>query len=116
MAERMSSISTHVLDTSRGKPAVGVPVRLERKNSTEWLLLGRGETDGDGRCSNLLQTAALVVGTYRLIIDTSSYFQLQSIPYLYPEITITFIVGDTEAHYHIPLLLGPNTYTTYRGS
>ena len=112
----MKSISTHVLDTSLGKPAAGIPVCLERNHAAEWRLIGASETDHDGRCSGLLQTATLTCGTYRLIFDTRSYFESQSIPYLYPEITITFLVRDAETHYHIPLLLGPNTYTTYRGS
>src|SRR6201987_2479098 len=118
MADVMSRISTHVLDTAQGKPAKAVPVRLERQEpSGEWRVLAALETDKDGRCAQLLpESEALRPGTYRLAFDTSSYHLAQMIQGLYPVVEITFQVLDGEAHFHIPLLLSPHGYTTYRGS
>jgi 5-hydroxyisourate hydrolase len=114
----MSSISTHVLDTSRGKPASDVPVRLEREEALErWKLVGAGRTDPNGRCAQLLNDGeGLAAGNYRLSFDTKSYFAAQKIEGLYPLVQVTFSVCDSDAHFHIPLLLSPNGYTTYRGS
>lgn len=114
----MSRISTHVLDTSCGKPAASVPVRLERQEAPgKWGLLGSELTDQDGRCGELLpDQKALVAGLYRLTFDTATYFAAQKIHALYPLVEITFQVRDGESHFHIPLLLSPNGYTTYRGS
>jgi len=114
----MSRISTHVLDTAKGKPAVGMPVRLERQDSpTKWSGIGSGYTDNDGRCSQLLpEGEPLREGIYRLTFDTASYFATSKQDGLYPGVQITFRVGSGESHYHIPLLLSPNGYTTYRGS
>jgi 5-hydroxyisourate hydrolase len=117
MAFVMKRISTHVLDTAQGKPAEDVPVRLERREASgEWLLLGSSRTDGDGRCGQLAPDAVLPAGLYRLAFDTASYFAAQKIDGLYPLVEITFQVRDGESHLHIPLLLSPNGYTTYRGS
>ena len=114
----MTRISTHVLDTALGKPARGVPVRLEHmEKSGSWSRLGSGRTDEDGRCVQLLPDgAALPAGHYRLTFDTGGYFATRKIAGLYPLVEITFQVRDGEAHFHIPLLLSPNGYTTYRGS
>ena len=114
----MSRISTHVLDTARGKPASGVPVRLERKDgSGNWLGVGLGQTDQDGRCNQLLPEGELLrEGSYRLTFDTASYFGALKQNGLYPVVEITFQVRNGESHFHIPLLLSPNGYTTYRGS
>ncbi len=114
----MSRISTHVLDTSRGKPAAGVPVRLERRNSSgKWVPLGSARTDQDGRCGELLpEGETLREGIYRLAFDTDSYFAASSQQGLYPVVEITFRVRNGESHFHIPLLLSANGYTTYRGS
>jgi 5-hydroxyisourate hydrolase len=114
----MSAISTHVLDTARGAPADGVPVRLERlENSGDWKLLGSARTDGDGRCAGLLPAGEkLSAGQYRITFDTASYFAAQKVKGLYPLVQITFAAAAGEAHFHIPLLLSPNGYTTYRGS
>jgi len=114
----MSRISTHVLDTVRGKPAAGVPVRLQRQNSSgNWTTVSSARTDEDGRCNELLpEGAALAAGTYRLSFDTTNYFTASGADSLYPAIQILFRVRNGETHFHIPLLLSPNGYTTYRGS
>ena len=114
----MKRISTHILDLVQGKPAKDVPVRLEKRNGTgDWKLLASARTDQDGRCPQLLPEGAdLLPGVYRLIFDTGSYFTLQKIAALYPVVEITFQVQEGESHFHIPLLLSPNGYTTYRGS
>ena len=114
----MKRISTHVLDTTLGKPAADVPVRLERRQTSgNWSVLGEGRTDQDGRCSQLLpDEAALAAGLYRLVFDTHSYFAEKKVASLYPLVEVTFLVRDGESHFHIPLLLSPNGYTTYRGT
>jgi 5-hydroxyisourate hydrolase len=114
----MSPISTHVLDISLGKPVAGVPVRLERQERTgNWVSLGSAQTDGDGRCPQLLpESLVLSEGIYRLVFETRSYYARHSVAGLYPVVEITFEVRKGESHFHIPLLLSPNGYTTYRGS
>lgn len=114
----MSAITTHVLDTSRGRPAGGVPVVLETETQGGgWQVLGRGETDADGRLKNLLPPdAALSAGVYRLTFDTDAYFRAQSIEAFFPAVSITFTLRDAGEHYHVPLLLSPFGYSTYRGS
>jgi 5-hydroxyisourate hydrolase len=114
----MNRISTHVLDTALGRPAAGVPVRLERlEQPGEWLTLGSSQTDRDGRCGQLLPSgAAFPKGTYRLIFDTKSYYRAHGVKGLYPVVEITFEAHGGESSFHIPLLLSANGYTTYRGS
>lgn len=114
----MKRISAHVLDLAKGKPAKNVPVRLERReNSGGWTLLGSSQTDDDGRCSQLLpQDDPLRAGVYRLAFDTASYHLAQKMDALYPVVEIIFQVRDGESQFHIPLLLSPYGYTTYRGS
>ena len=113
----MSAITTHILDTSRGHPAAGVAVVLELQSAQGWQVLGRGVTDTDGRVHNLLgDDFKLAPGTYRLTFHTGDYFDAQHVETFYREITISFIVRDTSGHYHVPLLLSPFGYTTYRGS
>ncbi len=114
----MKRISTHVLDMVHGKPAKDVPVRLEKQNASgDWQLLTSACTDQDGRCPQLLpEEEDLSAGACRLIFDTGSYYALQKIEALYPVVEVTFQVRDGESHFHIPLLLSPNGYTTYRGS
>jgi 5-hydroxyisourate hydrolase len=118
MDRGMSRISTHVLDTAKGKPAAGVPVSLERlESSGKWLSLALSQTDQDGRCGELLpHSASLVEGVYRLTFDTASYFAACGVDGLYPSVEVLFRVRSSETHFHIPLLLSPNGYTTYRGS
>lgn len=114
----MNRVSTHLLDAARGKPAAGVPVRLERlEPSGLWLQLGSAQTDEDGRCSQLLNDdSQLPAGHYRLALNTASYYARIGTEGLYPVVEITFEVRKGESHFHIPLLLSPNSYTTYRGT
>jgi 5-hydroxyisourate hydrolase len=104
-----------VLDTSRGRAAVGVPVVLERAVDSGWQPVGRGTTDADGRVRDLL-TSPPEVGRYRLSFDTDAYFRAVGEACFYPEVAVTFVVGRGEEHYHVPLLLSPFGYSTYRGS
>jgi 5-hydroxyisourate hydrolase len=114
----MSAITTHILDTALGRPASGVPVALEIQSGEDgWELLGRGMTDTDGRVRNLLAPDYVPAeGVYRLTFDTNSYFTSQKIESFYPEVSVVFILRDTTQHYHVPLLLNPFGYSTYRGS
>ena len=113
----MSAITTHILDPSRGKPAGGVAVVLELQSAQGWHVLGRGVTDADGRLKELLPPDfKFAPGTYRLTFHTGDYFGAQQVESFYQEITISFIVRDIGAHYHVPLLLSPFGYSTYRGS
>lgn len=113
----MSAITTHVLDTARGRPAEGVPVRLERLADDAATVLGSGATDADGRLRDLLAAdAPLATGTYRLVFDTGEYFAAHAVEAFYPRVVIDFHVGDGAQHFHVPLLLSPFGYSTYRGS
>jgi 5-hydroxyisourate hydrolase len=114
----MTRISTHVLDIAQGQPAKDVPVRLERQDASGiWRLLGSAHTDQDGRCAHLLpEKEALGPGLYRLGFETETYFATRKLAGLYPLVEITFQVREGERRFHIPLLLSPNGYTTYRGS
>lgn len=113
----MSAITTHILDVSKGCPASGVPVTLERQNSSGWEIVGKGATDSDGRLSDLLASEAILpAGNYRLTFDTGNYFSQQKIESFYPQVTVAFTVRDAAQHYHVPLLLSPFGYSTYRGS
>ena len=114
----MKRISTHVLDTTEGKPAKDVMVRLQRKESDgQWVELKSSRTDADGRCGQLLsENEFLCAGLYRLLFDTGSYHAAQNIEAFYPVVEIHFQVRTGEPSFHIPLLLSPNGYTTYRGS
>ena len=111
------SISTHVLDTSLGRPAAGIRVQLERRGGEDWRLVGSGEANGDGRVPNLLpEGAEVAAGEFRLTFDTRRYFAASATATLYPAISIVFEVEAGQTHYHVPLLLNPFGYTTYRGS
>jgi 5-hydroxyisourate hydrolase len=113
----MKRISTHILDLNRGKPASDVPVRLERQDAPDnWFPISSARTDRDGRCGQLLPNEDLTPGVYRLAFDTASYYQANNVEGLYPVVEIIFLVRDGESHFHIPLLLTANGYTTYRGS
>jgi 5-hydroxyisourate hydrolase len=109
----MSRITTHILDAVLGKPAANVMIYVEKSMPTGWVSLGKSATDSDGRCRDLCPDAS--DGTYRLTFLVAKYFAQQTRASIYPEISITFLV-DGEHHYHIPLLLSDNSYTTYRGS
>jgi 5-hydroxyisourate hydrolase len=114
----MSRITTHVLDTARGQPAAGLRVVLDLlTDERNWKLLGKGTTDPDGRVRELLPADfQLVAGTYRLRFDTQAYFSAQSTEGFYPEVRVVFTVRDPTQHHHVPLLLSPYGYSTYRGS
>ena len=110
----MSAVSTHVLDTVRGEPARGIAVRLEQAGSGE---LGRGITDADGRIADF-GVASLAAGTYRLIFQTREYLSgsLPEQAAFFPEVVVTFTADGLRPRYHVPLLLSPFSYSTYRGS
>ena len=108
----MSGISTHILDVARGRPAADVPVILERADGRHWLTCASAVTNADGRCPALVASAAVFPGRYRLTFKLAAYAPAS----LYPEIAITFNVLPGEQNYHIPLLLSPFGYTTYRGT
>ncbi len=111
----MTAITTHVLDTSRGQPASGVPLVLEvRSEGGDWKVIGKGSTDKDGRARVL--TSNVVRGVYRLSFDTAAYFRAWNLEGFYPEVAVVFEVRDLSQHYHVPLLLAPYGYATYRGS
>jgi 5-hydroxyisourate hydrolase len=117
-------ISTHILDTALGRPAANVPLLLTRRQQDSWVVLSAADarTDADGRCRQLLpEDATLEPGLYRIRFDTAAYYETRRLTGLYPYVEITFEVRDDgvraeEQHYHIPLLLTANGYTTYRGS
>lgn len=113
----MSAITIHVLDTMRGQPASGIAVWLHNLSSVnQWELLASGITDGDGRIPDLLDVRhVLKTGTYRLTFETAAYFRSLCTASFYTEVTVTFHIEDPVEHYHIPLLLSPYGYSTYRG-
>jgi 5-hydroxyisourate hydrolase len=113
----MNRISTHILDLGLGKPAVGVEVRLEKRESrAKWRTICSAQTDQDGRCAQLLNDDKLTAGVYRLHFDTATYFAARKIETLYPFVEVTFQARDDDSHFHVPLLLSANGYTTYRGT
>lgn len=114
----MSAITTHILDTTSGTPGVGISAVLERKTHTVgWQVIAEGITDIDGRINDFLSTReAFLPGHYRLIFEIGPYFLLKNIECFFPQVTVSFVVKDAMQHYHVPLLLSPFGYTTYRGS
>ncbi len=110
-----SAVTTHVLDASRGRPADGIEVHLERAEGSGWSDLGKALTDEDGRIRRL-GPHQLDAGDYRLTFATGSYFERLGTDSFYPQVQITFRLGDPAQHYHVPLLLSPFAYSTYRGS
>ncbi|MGH8823580.1 MAG: hydroxyisourate hydrolase [Jiangellaceae bacterium] len=111
----MSTVTTHVLDTARGRPAVGVAVRLERVVSGGSEPVASAATDGDGRVRDL-GADDLIAGTYRLVFGTADYFSGLGVETIYPQVAVEFSLADPGEHYHVPLLLSPFGYSTYRGS
>ncbi|MDF8262863.1 hydroxyisourate hydrolase [Luteipulveratus flavus] len=109
----MSSLSTHVLDAVHGAPAAGVPVVLYAQRDGAWQTSGSGTTDADGRIAEL--AGDLSQGTYRVVFETATYFVASGTTAFYPEVVVTFVVEE-ERHVHVPLLLSPFAYSTYRGS
>jgi len=113
----MSVITTHVLDTARGRPAEGLAVFLECEREGAWREIGRGVTDADGRVKALLAPgASLSAGVHRLTFETGPYFAGQHVAAFYPEVAVVFTITDPAQHHHVPLLLSPFGYSTYRGS
>ena len=112
------TVTTHVLDTTSGKPGAGIPVVLERKTHTSgWQAIGEGMTNIDGRLTDVLAaTEVFLPGHYRLIFEIGPYFLMQNIECFFPQVTISFVVKDVQQHYHVPLLVSPFGYSTYRGS
>ncbi len=108
-------LSTHVLDTSTGLPAVGMQVRCERKDGSAWKAAGDGTTDADGRVKTVL-SSPLAVGTYRLTFATGAWHTGRGAQGFFPSVAIEFEVTDAGRHHHVPLLLSPFGYSTYRGS
>jgi 5-hydroxyisourate hydrolase len=109
----MSAVTTHVLDTAAGRPAAGVPVRLE--SVTDGEVLAEATTDADGRVGDL-GPDRLPEGPYRLTFYTAAYFGRTGATGFYPQVCVTFLVVNTSEHFHVPLLLSPYGYSTYRGS
>jgi 5-hydroxyisourate hydrolase len=116
MTQERSPITTHVLDVSLGRPAKGIVVRLARAEGAGFRELARGETDADGRASKLLAPGTLEAATYRISFDLEPYFAASGRTSFYPSVDIVFVVTSTTEHYHVPLLLSPFGYSTYRGS
>ena len=113
----MSPITTHILDTTAGRPAAGVSVQLDFQTTDGWESIGEGRTNDDGRVTDLLDTDhPLLVGTYRISFEIGEYFVRRDVEAFYPSASIIFSVRATDEHYHVPLLLNPYGYSTYRGS
>lgn len=104
------TLSTHVLDTAAGVPAPGIPVRLDRAHEAEWVEVAAGTTDSDGRLRDFVPGERWGAGTYRLVFDTAARSTF------FPEVSVVFTVAEPRRHHHVPLLLSPFGYTTYRGS
>jgi 5-hydroxyisourate hydrolase len=115
--DQVSRLSTHILDTSLGRPAASVTVHLEfAEPGGTWKKLSTQQTDGDGRCANLLAGLPFSPGTYKLCFETGPYHAQQSIVPFYPTVEVVVMVREGDSHLHVPLLLSPYGYTTYRGS
>ena len=111
----MSTLSTHVLDAASGQPAADVRVALDRRDGDRWRPLGGGITDDDGRIRDLA-AGGLGAGVYRLVFATGDYFAATGQTGFYPEVAVVFEATDPNRHYHVPLLLSPYAFSTYRGS
>jgi 5-hydroxyisourate hydrolase len=109
-------LSTHVLDLATGRPAAGLAVRLEREADGGWRHEGEGATDSDGRLRTLIAEGALAAATYRITFATGAWMAAQGRECFYPEVAVVFTVADPAQHHHVPLLLSPFGYSTYRGS
>jgi 5-hydroxyisourate hydrolase len=111
------TISTHVLDTSIGRPAASITVQLERQHGSAWVHVSKAVTDRDGRVAALLPpNSPPGAGGYRLTFDVGEYFHARGVESFYSRVSIDFIIRDAASHYHVPLLLSPYGYSTYRGS
>jgi 5-hydroxyisourate hydrolase len=113
----VSGLSTHVLDTARGRPAAGVAVKLEVDRGSGWSSVAHATTNDDGRVAQLLpEGVELEPANYRLTFDVGSYHSAHGVSGFFPEVAIVFTVRDPTRHHHVPLLLSPYGYSTYRGS
>ncbi len=110
------SLSTHVLDTATGRPVVGIGVRCERRLGEGWETLSSHSTDGDGRVGDLVARADLEVGDHRLVFAVGEWAATRGTTTFYPEVAIAFTITEPDEHHHVPLLLSPYGYSTYRGS
>jgi len=109
-------ITTHVLDTALGRPGNGIAIELELQEPTGWMRVGGGVTDDDGRLRTLTPFGPVAPGTYRIRFDTGAYFAARGTAGFFPVVEIQFTVGDGAQHFHVPLLLSPFGFSTYRGS
>ena len=112
----MSGITSHVLDTSCGVPGANIVVELQLKKDSQWQSVGGGTTNKDGRVPEPLATDLVAAGHYRIIFHVADYFAAKKRPSFFPVVRIEFLVDDPMEHYHVPLLLSPFGYSTYRGS
>jgi len=110
------SLSTHALDTARGRPAAGLPVELEQLTDDGWVSLRLGETNDDGRVPGFTDGLDLVAATYRMSFDTATYFDANGVEGFYPVVRVVFQIREPDEHHHVPLLISPFGYSTYRGS
>lgn len=115
MNDHRSRVTTHVLDATSGQPAADVEVTLERNAGQNWQLVTSGRTDADGRIT-AFGPADLERGVYRVSFAVAAYFAARDQPSFYPEVVVMFTLDEKDAHYHVPLLLSPYAYSTYRGS
>lgn len=111
-----SAITTHILDVNLGRPAKDVLVTLYRKEGTDYVQVAQDKTDQDGRITQWMGDAERLAGIYKVVFDTDGYFESQNQVCLYPSVTIEFRLTAPDEHYHIPLLISANGYSTYRGS
>ena len=112
----MSGITTHVLDTARGRPAAGMRVALDAEAGDGWTPVGDGVTDADGRVPDLVPDGRLLAGVHRITFYTGDWFAAQGTTGFYPLVTVVCTISDPSVHFHIPLLISPYGYSTYRGS
>ena len=111
-----SPITTHVLDTSLGQPARGLEIVLSRQEGAGWSQIGRGVTNADGRIVDLMKPGSLKAGIYQMMFHTGAYLAQRESGGFYPRVPVIFEITATDQHYHVPLLLNPFGYSTYRGS
>lgn len=111
-----SPITTHILDTSLGRPAAGVAVTLARREGERWIQVGAGTTNDDGRITDLLAPGSLDAGVFQIVFEVAAYFEQGERACFYPRVSIEFEITAPDEHYHVPLLLNPFGYSTYRGS
>eukprot|EP00093_Oithona_nana_P002333 02333.XXX_24899_24299_1 [CDS] Oithona nana genome sequencing. len=118
MAKHPDPISSHVLDTSTGLPAAGISITFAKLDpvSSQWIPICQKKANGDGRASAFLTWEEILPMTYRMRFDIQDYFKTSNVDTFYPYAEVVFQIKDPKAHYHIPLLLSPYGYSTYRGS